>query len=144
MISVLTPTGTLGYGFDPQALARGMGFEPHVIAVDAGSTDPGPACLGSAQPLCARRMVKEEITQLLGASRRAGIPLVIGSRADARYAVRWDWGETGGRSRRMPGTRYIAGGAMPRRKGGGKGGKRGVKSISMLPREGMRHIGPRT
>ena len=50
MITVLTPTGTLGYGFDLDALLRGMQLEPHVIAVDAGSTDLGPAYFGSAEP----------------------------------------------------------------------------------------------
>ena len=61
------------------ALERGMQLAPQVIAVDAGSTDPGPAYLGSAEPLCSRRVVKREIAELLGAARRAGIPLVIGS-----------------------------------------------------------------
>ncbi len=78
-ITVLTPTGTLGYGFDVKALERGMQFRPNVIAVDAGSTDPGPAYLGSAEPLCSRRVVKGEIELLLKASRAASIPLVIGS-----------------------------------------------------------------
>ena len=91
MISVLTPTGTLGYGFDPEALARGMRLKPHVIAVDAGSTDPGPAYLGSAEPLCSRRVVKSEIAQLLGAARSAGIPLVIGSAGGSGRGELVDW-----------------------------------------------------
>lgn len=91
MISVLTPTGTLGYGFDPEALARGMRFGPHVIAVDAGSTDPGPAYLGSAEPLCSRRVVKGEIAQLLGAARHANIPLVIGSAGGSGRRELVDW-----------------------------------------------------
>ena len=91
MISVLTPTGTLGYGFDPEALARGMRLKPHVIAVDAGSTDPGPAYLGSAEPLCSRRVVKGEIAQLLGAARHAGIPLVIGSAGGSGRGELVDW-----------------------------------------------------
>ena len=91
MISVLTPTGTLGYGFDPHALARGMRFEPHVIAVDAGSTDPGPAYLGSAEPLCSRRVVKGEIAQLLDAARNAGIPLVVGSAGGSGRGELVDW-----------------------------------------------------
>ena len=91
MISVLTPTGTLGYGFDPHALARGMRFEPHVIAVDAGSTDPGPAYLGSAEALCSRRVVKGEIAQLLDAARNAGIPLVIGSAGGSGRGELVDW-----------------------------------------------------
>ena len=91
MISVLTPTGSLGYGFDPNALARGMRFEPHVIAVDAGSTDPGPAYLGSAEPLCSRRVVKGEVAQLLRAARSAGIPLVIGSAGGSGRGELVDW-----------------------------------------------------
>ena len=91
MISVLTPTGTLGYGFDPAALARGMRFGPDVIAVDAGSTDPGPAYLGSAEPLCSRRVVKGEIAQLLGAARHANIPLVIGSAGGSGRRELVDW-----------------------------------------------------
>ena len=91
MITVLTPTGTLGYGFDPHALARGMHFAPQVIAVDAGSTDPGPAYLGSAEPLCARQVVKGEIAQLLAAARGAGIPLVIGSAGGSGRGELVDW-----------------------------------------------------
>ena len=91
MITVLTPTGTLGYGFDSGALERGMRLAPQVIAVDAGSTDPGPAYLGSAEPLCSRRVVKREIAELLGAARRAGIPLVIGSAGGSGRGELVDW-----------------------------------------------------
>ena len=91
MITVLTPTGTLGYGFDSGALERGMQLAPQVIAVDAGSTDPGPAYLGSARPLCSRRVVKDEIDELLCAARRAGIPLVIGSAGGSGRGELVDW-----------------------------------------------------
>ena len=90
-ITVLTPTGTLGYGFDTTALERGMGLLPNVIAVDAGSTDPGPAYLGSAEPLCSRRVVKGEIEQLLRASRAASIPLIIGSAGGSGRGELVDW-----------------------------------------------------
>lgn len=91
MITVLTPTGTLGYGFDPVALQRGMQFQPDVIAVDAGSTDPGPAYLGSAAPLCSRRVIKKELQQLLEAARAAAIPLVVGSAGGSGRAELVDW-----------------------------------------------------
>ena len=91
MITVLTPTGTLGYGFDPDALRRGMQLQPNVIAVDAGSTDPGPAYLGSAEPLCARRVIKEELQQLIEAARSASIPLVIGSAGGSGRRELVDW-----------------------------------------------------
>ena len=91
MITVLTPTGTLGYGFDSDALHRAMRLRPQVIAVDAGSTDPGPAYLGSAKPLCSRRVVKGEIAELLVAAREAGIPLVIGSAGGSGRGELVDW-----------------------------------------------------
>ena len=68
-----------------------MQLGPDVIAVDAGSTDPGPAYLGSAEPLCSRRVVKAEIEQLLAASRTAGIPLVIGSAGGSGRGELVDW-----------------------------------------------------
>ena len=44
-----------------------------------GPRTRAPAYLGSAEPLCARRVVKEEVATLLTAARGANIPLVIGS-----------------------------------------------------------------
>ena len=41
-IRVLSPTAILGYGFTIESFIAGMDRKPHVIAVDAGSTDPGP------------------------------------------------------------------------------------------------------
>lgn len=78
-MTMLAPTGTLGYGFDPEALARGMSFRPAAIAVDAGSTDPGPYYLGKGEPLAPRIAVERELEQLLQAALARGIPLIVGS-----------------------------------------------------------------
>lgn len=90
-ITVLTPTGTLGYGFGAEAFERGMSLDPDVIAVDAGSTDPGPHYLGSGEPLVSRFGVKRELKDLIGAGRRAGIPVIVGSAggAGSRRHVEW-------------------------------------------------------
>jgi hypothetical protein len=90
-ITVLAPTGTLGYGFGAEALARGMSLRPDVIAVDAGSTDPGPHYLGSGEPLVSRFSTKRELTQLIQASRTAGIPLIVGSAGGAGCRAHVDW-----------------------------------------------------
>src|SRR5687768_2460125 len=82
-ITVLTPTGTLGYGFGAEALARGMSLSPHVIAVDAGSTDPGPFYLGSGMPLVSRFGIKRELDILIKAALGARIPLIVGSAGGA-------------------------------------------------------------
>jgi len=90
-ITVLTPTGTLGYGFGAEALAAGMAMRPDVIAVDAGSTDPGPHYLGSGEPLVSRFSIKRELTDLLHAARATGIPLVVGSAGGAGTRTHVDW-----------------------------------------------------
>jgi hypothetical protein len=90
-ITVLTPTGTLGYGFDAEALARGMALAPDVIAVDAGSTDPGPHYLGSGEPLVSRFSMKRELNDLVLVARRAKIPLVVGSAGGAGCRQHVDW-----------------------------------------------------
>ena len=90
-ITVLTPTGTLGYGFGAKALERGMSLKPSVIAVDAGSTDPGPHYLGSGETLVSRISMKKELTQLIEAGRDANIPLIVGSAGGAGSKAHVDW-----------------------------------------------------
>lgn len=82
-VTILTPTGTLGYGFGAEALARGMSLNPSVIAVDAGSTDPGPYYLGSNNPLVSDVSIRRELKDLIKNSREAGIPLIVGSAGGA-------------------------------------------------------------
>ncbi|MEZ0606099.1 acyclic terpene utilization AtuA family protein [Paraburkholderia sp. IW21] len=82
-IRILTPTCTLGYGFDTAAFERGMSLEPDVIAVDAGSTDPGPHYLGSGESLVSRFSIKRELTQMIVAAQAAGIPVIVGSAGGA-------------------------------------------------------------
>ena len=78
-MTVLAPTGTLGYGFDPVALARGMTLDPALIVVDAGSTDPGPHYLGTGESLVPTISIERELELLLAAALDRGIPLVVGS-----------------------------------------------------------------
>ncbi|MDF1608669.1 acyclic terpene utilization AtuA family protein [Hoeflea sp. YIM 152468] len=82
-ITVLTPTGTLGYGFGAEALSRGMSLGPAVIAVDAGSTDPGPSYLGSNKPLVSDYSIRRELKDLISAAHQAGIPVIVGSAGGA-------------------------------------------------------------
>ena len=39
--------GMLGYGYPLESLRTGMGAHPAFLAVDCGSTDPGPYYLGA-------------------------------------------------------------------------------------------------
>lgn len=90
-VTVLTPTGTLGYGFGAEAFRRGLELKPDVIAVDAGSTDPGPYYLGAGKPLVSRYSAKKELAELILAGQRAGIPVVVGSAGGAGAKAHVDW-----------------------------------------------------
>ncbi len=76
---ILAPTGALGAGFDAAAFQRGLDARPHVIACDAGSTDSGPAALGSGTPKLSDQALARDLHLLLTARARLGVPLIIGS-----------------------------------------------------------------
>lgn len=88
---VLSPTAILGYGFPEESFRRGMDENPDLIAVDAGSTDPGPYYLGSGKSFTSRSAVKRDLDLMLRAAVERSIPLVIGSAggAGARSHVAW-------------------------------------------------------
>ena len=46
---VLSATAILGYGFPERSFRAGLKRRPHLIGVDAGSTDPGPYYLGAGK-----------------------------------------------------------------------------------------------
>jgi len=90
-IRVLSPTGALGAGFKIDSLQRGVARRPHVIACDAGSTDSGPASLGSGAPKFSRDAVKRDLRLLLYARQTLGVPLIIGSCGTSGRDVGVDW-----------------------------------------------------
>ena len=75
--------GMLGYGFPEISLERAVGVGLDLIAVDAGSTDPGPYYLGSGKPFCNDAMVRRDLELLLDAQIESGAKLVIGSAGGA-------------------------------------------------------------
>jgi hypothetical protein len=76
---ILAPTAILGYGFPLSSFEEGMKRKPHLIAVDAGSTDPGPYYLGAGVSFTQRRAVKRDLAVILKAAVSTGIPAIIGS-----------------------------------------------------------------
>ena len=82
-VRVLSATGVCGSGFKESSLAAGMKRLPHFIGCDAGSTDPGPAPLGTGTPAFPRRAVKRDLRLMIKAARAAKIPLLIGSAGTA-------------------------------------------------------------
>lgn len=88
---VLSPTAILGYGFPEVSFYNGMQKKPDLIAVDAGSTDPGPYYLGAGKSFTARAAVKRDLTYILRAALDQSIPLIVGSAggSGARRHVAW-------------------------------------------------------
>ncbi len=78
-LRVLSPTAILGYGFPMESFVEGMKRKPHVIAVDAGSTDPGPYYLGAGVSFTDRNSVKRDLEIMIPAAIEAGIPVIIGT-----------------------------------------------------------------
>ena len=78
-VRVLVPAGVLGWGIRADEIDAGLAMAPHAIAVDAGSTDSGPAYLATGRTKYGRPSIKRDLSILMAARRRAGIPLLIGS-----------------------------------------------------------------
>jgi Acyclic terpene utilisation family protein AtuA len=89
---ILSPTAILGYGFPESSFRAGLARRPDLIAVDAGSTDPGPYYLGAGVSFSDRAAVKRDLRLLLAAGRALHIPILIGSAggAGARPHVTWN------------------------------------------------------
>ncbi|WP_295940150.1 acyclic terpene utilization AtuA family protein [uncultured Alistipes sp.] len=78
-IRILSPTAILGYGFPLESFMEGMKRKPHVIAVDAGSTDPGPYYLGAGKSFTDYNSVKRDLEIMIPAALEAGIPVIVGT-----------------------------------------------------------------
>lgn len=88
---VLSPTAILGYGFPEASLQRGLERLPHAIAVDGGSTDPGPHYLGAGQPFVSRRAVRRDLALLVAAARDLDIPFIIGTAGGSGARAHLEW-----------------------------------------------------
>lgn len=76
---VLMPIGSLGGGINQESFDRGMAMKPDVIAIDAGSTDSGPASLALGECKYSRSMLEHDLSICVIGAMRAGIPLLVGS-----------------------------------------------------------------
>jgi len=88
---VLSPTAILGYGFPLKSFQEGMKRRPHVIAVDAGSTDPGPYYLGAGVSFTDRNAVKRDLEIMILSGLEQGIPIIIGTAGGSGGKPHLDW-----------------------------------------------------
>ena len=76
---ILSPTGVCGSGFVESSFENALAQKPHVIGCDAGSTDPGPAYLGSGRTAFPKEAIRRDLRLMIIGARRLKIPLLIGS-----------------------------------------------------------------
>ena len=58
---------------------RGISLKPHVIACDGGSTDAGPAHLGTGKPHFSREGTKRDLRLMLRGRAKLDVPVIVGS-----------------------------------------------------------------
>ncbi|PWA07800.1 3-methylaspartate ammonia-lyase [Pueribacillus theae] len=90
-IRILAPCGILGYGFSVDAFQNGLDKKPHLIAVDAGSTDGGPQKLGKGTGIVSKAAVHRDLTIILTEAKKLDIPVIIGSAGGAGCHSGVDW-----------------------------------------------------
>jgi len=88
---VLSPTAILGYGFPDASFKRGVEKKPHLIAVDAGSTDPGPYYLGAGKSFTDRAFVKQDLSRMVVAGVKNKIPVVVGTAGGSGGTEHFKW-----------------------------------------------------
>ena len=88
---ILSTTAILGYGFPIASFEEGMKRNPHLIAVDAGSTDPGPYYLGAGVSFTDRDAVKRDLEIMIRAGIEKGIPVCIGTAGGSGGEPHLEW-----------------------------------------------------
>jgi hypothetical protein len=92
-IKLLSPTAILGYGFPEDSFHRGLAQKPDFIAVDAGSTDPGPYYLGAGVSFTDRESVKRDLGLMLNSGKKLGIPVIVGTAGGSGADKHLAWNE---------------------------------------------------
>jgi Acyclic terpene utilisation family protein AtuA len=90
-VRVLSASGQIGSGFLESSFARGISLKPHVIACDGGSTDAGPAHLGTGRPHFSRPGTKRDLRLMLKGRDQLDVPLIVGSCGFAGGDAGVDW-----------------------------------------------------
>lgn len=88
---ILSTTAILGYGFPASSFEEGMKRHPNLIAVDAGSTDPGPYYLGEGISFTDRAAVKRDLGYMIAAGVKENIPVIIGTAGGSGARPHTDW-----------------------------------------------------
>lgn len=87
----LCPNGHLGFApIRTESFYRGVQARPHFIAADSGSCDIGPGPLGMDSSCSPLEWQMHDLEHMLLASRRLGVPMIVGSAGDTGTNSRVD------------------------------------------------------
>jgi hypothetical protein len=90
-VKIYVPQGSLGTGMFADEADYALAWGAQAMALDAGSTDAGAAYLAKGESKNDRGSVKRDLGILMDAQRKAGIPLLIGTAAQAGGNKNVDW-----------------------------------------------------
>ena len=90
-LRIICPNGHLGFApLRVESFKLGVAAEPDYIAADSGSDDVGPVPLGTDTSTSPRAWQTQDLEHMLLASRRLGVPMIIGSSGDTGSNSRVD------------------------------------------------------
>jgi hypothetical protein len=90
-LKIICPNGHLGFApLRPESFQLGVNARPDYIAADSGSDDVGPVPLGSDTSTSPKAWQRQDLEYMLLASRRLGVPMMIGSAGDTGSNSRVD------------------------------------------------------
>ena len=90
-LRIICPNGHLGFApLRTESFQLGVAAAPDYIAADSGSDDVGPVPLGSDTSTSPLAWQRHDLEQILLASRKLGVPMIIGSAGDTGSNSRVD------------------------------------------------------
>ena len=89
-VRVVSPSSVCGAGLLESSLQRALSLKPHFIGCDGGSTDPGPAYLGTGGSAFSRDAMKRDLRLMLLGARSIGVPFLMGSVGTAGGALQME------------------------------------------------------
>jgi hypothetical protein len=90
-LRIVCPNGHLGFApIKPGSFRIGCASEPDLICADSGSCDVGPVPLGSDTSSSPLQWQVDDLETMLLASRRLGVPMIVGSAGDTGSNSRVD------------------------------------------------------
>jgi hypothetical protein len=90
-MKIICPNGHLGFApLRPESFQIGVAAGPDYIAADSGSDDVGPVPLGSDTSTSPEAWQRHDLEQMLLASRKLNVPMIIGSAGDTGSNSRVD------------------------------------------------------